>query len=65
MVGVNIVISGTNLVAKILLKEIRLLDYFRREQQPRAFSRAINNPSRAYRDFSEDKYGAGGGRISV
>lgn len=47
MVGVNVAIAGTNLVAKVLLKEIRLLDYFRREQQPRAFSRALNNPSRA------------------
>jgi hypothetical protein len=48
IVAVILSLINTNLVAKILLKEIKLTDYFKREA-PRSFSRQVNNVSRGPR----------------
>lgn len=48
MIAVNVNLIKTNIIAKILLKEIRLVDYFKREA-PRSFSRQVNNISRQVR----------------
>jgi hypothetical protein len=48
IVAVIASLINTNLVAKVLLKEIKLVDYFKREA-PRSFSRQVNNISRGPR----------------
>jgi hypothetical protein len=46
MLAVIAQVHSLNLVAKVLLKEIRLIDYFKREDQRNFNSRQVNNISR-------------------